>query len=172
MRNRIMTGTLLGVAAAWISSGWAVSTAATDEREYPIDVCIVSGMKLGSMGDPYVHEHGGREIRFCCGGCVGKFNADAANYLAKLDKMIIEKQKADYPLAVCVVSDEPLEDPVDVVYQNLLVRLCCKGCVADFESDPESYLKKLKQGTSAVVPEKDHGRGDGHGHHGNDHHHH
>jgi hypothetical protein len=52
---------------------------------YPLDSCIVSGEKLGSMGDPIVKVYDGREVRFCCSGCVKKFEADKAGYLAKID---------------------------------------------------------------------------------------
>jgi len=54
-------------------------------EEYPLDVCVVSDQKLGSMGDPIVITHEGREVRFCCAGCVARFRAEPAKYLAKLD---------------------------------------------------------------------------------------
>lgn len=45
-------------------------------------VCPVMGGKI----DPKVFvEHNGRKIYFCCPACIGKFNADPAKYLAKLD---------------------------------------------------------------------------------------
>ncbi|SHJ09815.1 YHS domain-containing protein [Rubritalea squalenifaciens DSM 18772] len=54
--------------------------------EYPLDVCVVSGKKLGSMGDPYVVTYEGQEVRFCCSHCEPKFQKDPASYLAKLKK--------------------------------------------------------------------------------------
>lgn len=54
-------------------------------EEYPLDACVVSGEKLGAMGDPIVITHEGREVRFCCAGCVPTFKAEPAKYLAKLD---------------------------------------------------------------------------------------
>jgi YHS domain-containing protein len=54
--------------------------------DYPLDVCVVSGEKLGSMGEPFVITHEGTEVRFCCDGCVPKFEKDPAKYLAKLKK--------------------------------------------------------------------------------------
>ena len=32
--------------------------------DYPLTTCVVSGMKLGSMGAPYVHRAGDTEVRF------------------------------------------------------------------------------------------------------------
>lgn len=55
------------------------------QKNYPTDLCVVSGEKLGSMGEPIVIKHEGREVRLCCKGCVKDFNGDPKKYLAKLD---------------------------------------------------------------------------------------
>jgi len=52
---------------------------------YALDTCLVSGDKLGSMGEPVVIVHEGQEIKFCCESCVPKFKKDPAKYLAELD---------------------------------------------------------------------------------------
>jgi YHS domain-containing protein len=54
--------------------------------DYPLDTCVVSGEKLGSMGKPVIIKHEGREIRFCCGNCVQEFKKDPAKYLKLLDE--------------------------------------------------------------------------------------
>jgi YHS domain-containing protein len=56
------------------------------KSDYPLDTCVVSGEKLGSMGEPFVITHEGTEVRFCCDSCVPKFKKDPAKYLAKLKK--------------------------------------------------------------------------------------
>ncbi|YCM44600.1 hypothetical protein V2O64_01015 [Verrucomicrobiaceae bacterium 227] len=56
------------------------------ESDYPLDTCVVSGEELGSMGDPFVINHEGTEVRFCCDSCLPKFKKDPAKYLAKLKK--------------------------------------------------------------------------------------
>lgn len=33
---------------------------------YTLTTCVVSGEKLGEMGDPYIFQYEGREVRFCC----------------------------------------------------------------------------------------------------------
>ena len=53
---------------------------------YPLDVCLVSGEELGSMGEPVAIVHEGRQIKFCCDKCLPKFEADPAQYLSKLDQ--------------------------------------------------------------------------------------
>ena len=61
------------------------ATAAKATDSYPLDVCVVSGQKLGSMGDPVVIQHEGRTVKFCCQSCVAIFKKDPAKYLVKLD---------------------------------------------------------------------------------------
>lgn len=55
------------------------------QREhYPLDTCVVAGMKLGSMGEPYEIIVGGTLVRFCCAGCVDGFKEDPATHLATI----------------------------------------------------------------------------------------
>lgn len=115
---------------------------------YTLAICPVSGQKLGSMGDPIVAEYDGREVRFCCDGCIDKFEADQAGYWEKIDEQIVADQLRYYPSKTCIVSDEPLtEDGEDIainmVYGNRLVRLCCKMCARDFKADPEQFIETL-----------------------------
>ncbi|HEY3296786.1 MAG TPA: hypothetical protein VGL38_15245 [bacterium] len=121
--------------------------ASTATVPYVLDKCIVSGEKLGGMGDPVVKVYDGREVKFCCNGCVSKFEKDKAAYFEKIDNGIADAQRASYPLTTCVVSGEKLDGgqmkAVDYVYNNQLVRLCCNGCIGQFNKDPEKFLSKL-----------------------------
>jgi YHS domain-containing protein len=126
----------------------AVKTAkAMKEAEaYPLDHCIVTGEKLGSMGDPVIKVYDGREVRFCCGGCVKTFERDKVKWTKKLDDAIIAAQKPSYPLNTCVVSGDTLGrmgEPVDYVFGNRLVQLCRRECVSTFNKDPERYLEMI-----------------------------
>ena len=71
---------------------------------YPLDTCVVSGEKLGSMGEPFDYDHEGRLVRFCCQGCVGPFQENPAVYLEKLDAAVVAAQSESYPLTTCPVS--------------------------------------------------------------------
>ena len=53
-------------------------------KAYPLDTCLVSGEKLGEMGEPVVITYQGQQIKFCCDSCVPKFNKEPEKYLAKL----------------------------------------------------------------------------------------
>ena len=139
---------------------------------YPQETCVVSGEELGgSMGDPIDYVYQNRLVRLCCKGCIKKLNADPDKYLSELDKAVVAKQKASYPLTNGVVSGDKLGgdmgDVVDYVFANRLIRLCCKGCKKDFQKNPAKYLAMLdggspgkKEGSGAK-----HSKSDGHGDH-------
>ncbi|MHC4947303.1 MAG: hypothetical protein ACYTG1_03450 [Planctomycetota bacterium] len=149
----------LAVAAALVVAAVAVAGDDAGQRvgdPYPLGVCIVSGEKLDAMGGAVVQQYDGREVRFCCKGCVGKFEADAEGYLAKIDEQIIEQQLPHYPMTACIVMPEeslegPEAEPVNYVYGNRLVRFCCKGCVRKFKGDPDAFLATLDE---AVVKQQ------------------
>jgi len=115
---------------------------------YTLATCPISGRKLGSMGEPVVKRYEGREVRFCCAGCIERFEADPAAAWKKVDEAMARDQRPFYPLETCVVSDEPLKEDgrdvaTEVVFNNRLVRLCCRSCAREFRADPRSFVKKL-----------------------------
>ncbi len=114
---------------------------------YILSTCPISGEALGSMGDPIVKTYEGREVKFCCQMCVPRFEKDLKASFAKLDQQIIESQRSFYPMTTCVVSGEAfggdMGEPIELLYNNRLVRLCCKMCKGDFKKDPAAYIAKL-----------------------------
>jgi YHS domain-containing protein len=123
---------------------------------YPLDSCVLSGKKLASVETPVVVNHEGREIKFCCNNCKGKFEADPAAVLSKVDTAIVEQQKAHYPLDTCVVSGDKLGghgDVVEYVYNNRLIRLCCADCEDAIKKDPAAVFGKLD--AAVIEKEKD-----------------
>ena len=113
---------------------------------YPLSTCPVSGEKLGSMGDAIVRSYDGREVRFCCKGCVGRFEKARETYFAKIDQEIVKSQRDLYPLKECLVSGRKLGSmgaPIEMVVGNRLFLLCCAGCKSKLQKDPAGYFKKL-----------------------------
>ena len=56
-------------------------------KPYPLKTCVVSDEKFGGdMGDPYVFNYQGREVKLCCKGCLDDFNKDAAKYVKKMEE--------------------------------------------------------------------------------------
>jgi YHS domain-containing protein len=64
----------------------STESSANQVDDYPLTTCVVSGDPLDAMGEAFVIEHVGREVRFCCRSCVTEFNEDPAKYLAMLDQ--------------------------------------------------------------------------------------
>jgi YHS domain-containing protein len=67
--------------------------------------------------------------------------------LGAADKPSDAKAKP-YPLKTCVVTDEEIGKDPDMkphvfTYKGQEVKLCCKGCLKDFEKDPAKYTKKI-----------------------------
>ena len=53
-----------------------------------------------------------------------------------------------YPLTTCVVSGEKLGQmgaPYVFKYKDREIKFCCKGCLKDFNKDPDKYIKILDQ---------------------------
>ena len=63
-------------------------------KPYTLKTCVVSGDKLGEMGKPFVYEYKGREIKFCCKGCLKDFNKDPAKYIKKIEEAEAKAKKA------------------------------------------------------------------------------
>jgi len=62
-------------------------------KPYTLKNCIVSGDKLDEMGKTYVFEYQGREIKFCCKGCVKDFQKNPADYIKKIEKADAKAKK-------------------------------------------------------------------------------
>ena len=145
---------------------------AQQAEHYPLEVCLVSGEELGSMGEPVDYVWHNRLVRFCCAGCIGDFEQAAEAHVAKLDEAVIAQQGEDYPLEVCVVSNEPLDawgEPIEVVVANRLVRTCCEGCVDDLHAHPAKVLAALDRGEPLEGGGHDHAHGHSDHDHGHQH---
>jgi len=138
-------GVLALVMALSLASGAAFAADEIKGDPYPLDHCVMSGKQFTEDAKPVVVVHEGREIKFCCNDCKGKFEADPAAVLSKLDGELVEQQKAKYPLNTCVVSGEAIAEGegVDYVYNNRYIKLCCTGCEKKIEADPAKYIAEV-----------------------------
>ena len=75
-------------------SGLAADKKSEKLKPYPLKTCVVSGEKLGEMGDPFVYAYEGREIKFCCKGCLKDFKKDPAKYIKMIDEAEAKAKKA------------------------------------------------------------------------------
>ncbi len=88
MRRLLSTSFLF---TALVASALAADAAgdAPKPKPYTLDTCIVSGDKLGGMGDPVVIVRAGREIKLCCKGCIKDFDKDPAAFVKKIEAAVV-----------------------------------------------------------------------------------
>ena len=60
------------------------SVATSGIKPYPLNTCIVTDNKLGSMGAVVTKTYKNQEVKFCCKACVKKFDANPEKYLKKI----------------------------------------------------------------------------------------
>ncbi len=89
----LIVGVLLAAFCAGPLAGFAADKKAK-LKPYTLKICIVTGDKLGEMGDPYVYEYEGREIKLCCKSCVKDFKKDTAKYIKKIEEEEAKAKKA------------------------------------------------------------------------------
>jgi YHS domain-containing protein len=88
----LILGVLLAAFCAAPLTGFAAD-AKPKLKPYTLKTCVVSGDKLGEMGEPYVYEYQGREIKFCCKGCLKDFNKEPAKYIKKIEEAEAKAKK-------------------------------------------------------------------------------
>ncbi len=97
IKTLVAVAILVGFAAAPIIAlaDDAKSDAKPDAKlkPYPLKTCVVSGEKLGEMGEAYVYKYKDREIKFCCKDCVKDFNKNPAKYIKKLEEAEAKAKK-------------------------------------------------------------------------------
>lgn len=54
--------------------------------QYPLDYCVISGSKLGGMGDPVKVKINGRDVEFCCEACIPKFQKEPEKYFKLIEE--------------------------------------------------------------------------------------
>jgi YHS domain-containing protein len=86
---------LVLVASAGVLSIRADDTKAAKPKPYPLDTCLVCGMKLGDMGKPYVFVYKGQEIKVCDKSEKADFDKAPAKYLKELAKAKAKLKKLE-----------------------------------------------------------------------------
>ncbi len=127
-----------------ISAAFAAEPTTTTAQPYPLDKCVVSDEKLGSMGKPFIFKHEGQEVRLCCQECRKEFDTDPKKFLAKL---------ASKP----ALPDKPSEAPsapqgatiIKVLVDGMVCNFCATNIHKSFEKNPAvAYVYvNLKQKT-------------------------
>lgn len=95
MKNKLTQLCKVSAVLLAFSGGIALAEtpAAPAKPAYPLTTCVVSGEKLGEHGKPVVIEENGKEVQFCCKGCIKDFKKDTAKYMSKLDAAYAAKKQ-------------------------------------------------------------------------------
>jgi hypothetical protein len=106
--------------------------------------CALCEKARWKTGASVTRLHGTRELRFCSAECERTFAADSSAALARLDAALIRDQVPHYPLQTSIVSGAPLgEKPVDLIWNNRLVRLAADEERAMFLARPDEWIARL-----------------------------
>jgi hypothetical protein len=61
----------------------------------------------------------------------------------KTDTKAVEKGPAINKICAVEGGDHTVDPDVWTIYKGQKIGFCCKDCIKDFESDPDTYMKKL-----------------------------
>jgi YHS domain-containing protein len=86
MRRIVSVVALAFALAACAAAGGGAASRTGGVKPYPLDRCLVTDTKLGSMGDPFVMVYRGQELKFCCEPCVDEFERDPEKFLKLLSR--------------------------------------------------------------------------------------
>lgn len=90
---KVLLNVLLVTVAGCGSGNSAQKKPYVNNDGYPLSTCVVSGEKLGEMGEPHVIQYQGKTVKLCCSSCLKEFNADPVKYM----KVIEEAEKKAQP---------------------------------------------------------------------------
>jgi YHS domain-containing protein len=102
-------------------------------------ICPTCGCSLVRLGmaraDATAHTHGGKELLFCCQGCVDLFTEQPEAYLAEV---------RDWVVCPACLAEKPKALTVTVEHEGETIHFCrCPCCQDAFRKDPEALLRRL-----------------------------
>lgn len=86
-------------------------------------MCPVSGMAAETS---VAVEYKGAKLFFCCPGCPGEFEKDAAKFAAKANHQLVGTKQA--VAAKCPLAGRPLNPETAIDVQGVKVAFCCDNC--------------------------------------------
>ena len=84
---------LAGLLFALALSGCSKKEPVLEGKTYPLDTCLVCGMKLSMMGEPYTFVYQGQQIKVCGASEKVEFDKDPAKYMKKIAEAEVEVKK-------------------------------------------------------------------------------
>ncbi len=131
-----------------------IAAAESPDGDAPVNSeCPFTG---ASASADFTAEYEGHVIAFCCGDCLTRFEDDPEAHAGELADILPSgeadsaEDAADDTVAggpinsTCPVTGEPVNRNLTTEYEGQLVAFCCGGCLAQFESDPESFAEAIE----------------------------
>jgi len=115
-------------------------------KPYPLDYCVVSSEKLGSMGQPVVFIFENQEIKLCCKECRKDFDADPKKFLEKINNPSKET-KTSTPATTPSQSGIVVQLTVD----GLVCNFCATNISKTFSKLPEVAEVYVNLAAKAVL---------------------
>jgi YHS domain-containing protein len=105
-------------------------------RSVICSTCGCSLVRLGiRRGSATHHQHGGRELYFCCQGCLDRFLADPDLFL---------NRNRDIVVCPTCLGEKPLAVTVRVERDGTTLYFCgCPHCEEAFDRGPEGLTQRL-----------------------------
>ena len=100
--------------------------------------CPVMG---GAINKDLFVDHDGKRIYVCCQGCIAPIEQDPEKYISKLESEGVVLDKVQ---TVCPVMGGPIDKNQYVDHDGKRIYVCCMGCIALIETDPEKYIDQLE----------------------------
>lgn len=79
------------------------------------------------------------KVYFCCGGCLGKFNADAKKFATKANHQLVATKQ--YEQKKCPISGGPIKAETALTVAGTKVAFCCPSCKGKVESAKDDAAK-------------------------------
>lgn len=115
-------------------------------KPYPLDYCVVSNEKLGSMGKPVVFIYENQEIKLCCKECRKDFDAEPKKFLDKINNPSKEA-KPSTPASTPAQSGIVVQLTVD----GLVCNFCATNISKSFSKLPEVAEVYVNLAAKAVL---------------------
>ena len=105
-------------------------------RSVVCPTCGCSLVRLGVRRESATHyEHEGRELHFCCQGCLDRFLVDPDHHLDR---------SRDVVVCPTCLGEKPLDASVRVERGGMTLHFCgCPHCEEAFDRDPERLTRRL-----------------------------
>jgi YHS domain-containing protein len=155
MRRAIVLVIVVCAVAAFAAAvGGCKSNEHKEGMMKPQTECPILG---GNVDKKYYADYNGKRLYFCCQACVQEFNRDPDKYMKKMAEAGVMPEDSPQammnmkPQTVCPVSGKPIDKNYYVDHNGKGIYFCCPNCPAEFNKDPEKYMKKMAD--EGVMPE-------------------